>query len=62
MVAPQIAGIASIKENFAASTFLIPSKSAMDIVIPDREIPGKIASAWKIPIINPLDIFNFLVL
>tara|TARA_B110000008_G_C16667167_1_gene443294 strand:+ start:246 stop:446 length:201 start_codon:yes stop_codon:yes gene_type:complete len=43
--APSIAGIANIKENFAASLLEIPNKSAKDIVIPEREIPGIIASA-----------------
>ena len=40
-----IAGIPKIKENFAASFLFQPVKSAVEIVTPDRETPGKIANA-----------------
>ena len=40
-----IAGIPNRKENFAASVLSQPVMSAVEIVIPDLEIPGKIAKA-----------------
>ena len=45
IVAPKIAGIANIKENFAASLLDIPNNRAKEIVIPERDIPGMIAKA-----------------
>ena len=38
--APAMAGVASSIENLAAAARVIPSPRAIDIVIPDREIPG----------------------
>ena len=38
--APAIAGVASIMENLAASARVSPSPAAIDIVIPEREMPG----------------------
>ena len=48
--APQIAGVASKNENLAASLDEIPNIIPIVIVIPEREIPGKIAKACDIPI------------
>ena len=48
--APQITGIASKNENLAASLDEIPNIIPIVIVIPEREIPGKIAKACDIPI------------
>ena len=48
--APQIAGIANKNENLAASLDEIPNIIPIVIVIPEREIPGKIAKACDIPI------------
>ena len=45
-----IAGIPNRKENFAASALSQPDIKAVEIVMPDLEIPGKIANAWKRPI------------
>ena len=60
IVAPKIAGIANIKENFAASLLETPSRSANEIVMPERDMPGIIAKAWDMPIKNPLARLNFL--
>ena len=38
--APAMAGVASSMENLAAAARVIPSPIAIDIVIPDRELPG----------------------
>ena len=45
IAAREIAGIPKRKENFAASYLSHPDNKALEIVIPDREIPGKIANA-----------------
>ena len=50
IAAIEIAGIPKRKENLAASLLSQPDKSAMEIVIPDLEIPGIIAKDWKKPI------------
>ena len=44
-IAPNITGITMRKENLAASFFLLPKKSEVQIVAPDLEIPGIIARA-----------------
>ena len=44
-----IAGIPIRKENTAASSALIPSRSAAPIVLPDREIPGATAIPCAMP-------------
>jgi len=44
-VAPPIAGTAIRKENFAESARFTPQVSPAAIVLPAREIPGKIAIA-----------------
>ena len=45
MVMPAMTGIDIKKENFAASSDLMPSASAKEMVLPERDIPGKIAKA-----------------
>ncbi len=45
MAAREIAGIPKRKENFAASPLSHPDNKALEIVTPDREMPGKIANA-----------------
>ena len=42
--AKKIAGIPKRKENFAASPLSHPDNKAIEIVMPDRETPGKIAN------------------
>ena len=45
IAAREIAGIPKRKENLAASPRSHPDNKALEIVTPDREIPGKIANA-----------------
>ena len=45
-----MAGIPKRKENLVASTLSQPKISAVEIVIPDLETPGKTAKAWERPI------------
>ena len=45
MAAKEIAGIPKRKENFAASPLSQPDTRAVEIVTPDLETPGKIATA-----------------
>ena len=64
--APEIIGIASKNENFAASLGFKPSNVPIIIVMPDREIPGIIANAWDKPINKLLfilidDLFVFIL-
>ena len=40
-----MAGIPKRKENLAASSLFQPDTRAVEIVIPDLEMPGKIAKA-----------------
>ena len=42
---PKIRGTTIRKENLAAFSLSIPSRTAVDIVAPEREIPGIIAIA-----------------
>ena len=49
IAAKVMAGRPKIKENFAASFLFHPVKSAVEIVTPDLETPGKIANAWEKP-------------
>ncbi len=42
--APRIAGMESKNENLPATSRSIPKNKAVEIVAPEREIPGKIAS------------------
>ena len=49
----KIAGIPKRKENFAASPLSQPDNRAVDIVIPDLEMPGNMENAWEKPIKKP---------
>ena len=49
---PIIAGIAIRNENRPASSLDIPIHNAVEIVMPDLDIPGNKAKACIIPIIN----------
>ena len=53
-VAPIIAGIKIRKENLAALIGSNPKILRNAIVVPEREIPGRIDKPWTIPIINAL--------
>ena len=59
---PRIAGIARKNENFAASFDFIPNSKAVEIVIPDLEIPGNIARHCIQPIIKAIFQFNISLL
>ena len=48
-----MAGMPKRKENLAASPLSHPETSAVEIVTPDLETPGKIARAWERPIRKP---------
>ena len=48
--ANEIEGIPRRNENLAASFLFHPDRSAIEIVAPERDTPGKIAKAWAIPI------------
>ena len=50
IAAKEMAGIPKIKENLAASSLSQPDTRAVEIVIPDLEMPGKMAKAWERPI------------
>ena len=50
IAAREIAGMPKINENFAASLLSQPEASAVEIVTPDLETPGKIAKDWEMPI------------
>ena len=50
IAAKEIAGMPKRKENLAASPLSQPDTSAVEIVIPDLETPGKMAKAWESPI------------
>ena len=51
--APRIAGIERIKENSPAVFLSIPQTKEAEIVIPDREIPGKVPQPCSQPIKSP---------
>ena len=50
IAAKEMEGMPKRKENFAASPLFQPDTKAVEIVIPDLETPGIIASAWERPI------------
>ena len=62
IVAPSNTGIAIKKDTLAALFFLIPNNSIIAIVIPDLEIPGKIAQICDNPTkktsLYPIDLFS----
>ena len=47
--APKIMGVDNKNENLAAPSLVIPPNNPVVIVIPERETPGMIASAWDTP-------------
>ena len=49
-VAPRIAGMERRKEKRAERSRSNPQKRPVDMVAPDREIPGMMAIPWAIPI------------
>ena len=49
MAAPKIIGVDNKNENLAAPSLVTPIRSPVVIVIPEREKPGIIASAWDMP-------------
>ena len=53
-ILPRINGITIKNEKRAAFDLSLPNKTEVDIVAPEREIPGSIAIAWEIPIITAL--------
>ena len=64
--APKIIGVASKKENLAADSRFKSENRPAAIVMPEREIPGMIASAWAMPMskdsfipISLIVLFNF---
>lgn len=61
-IAPRIAGITSRKENLAAVFLSTPLNVAVAIVVPDRDIPGVIASPCTVPIIKASIIPKFFLL
>ena len=50
IAATVIAGIPMRNENSAASFGFIPRRTAVPMVLPDRDIPGATAIPWAIPI------------
>ena len=51
--APAVIGMPSRNEKRAAVARSRPPKSAVVIVIPERDVPGTSASAWAQPITSP---------
>ena len=49
---PKIGGITIKKENCARFSFLLPNKSPVAIVLPERDRPGRTAQACAKPIIK----------
>ena len=50
IAAKVIAGMPKRNENFAPSPLSQPDTKAVEIVIPDLEMPGTMAKAWEKPI------------
>ena len=50
MAAPKMIGVDNKNENLTAPSLVTPLNSPVVIVIPERETPGIIASAWDSPI------------
>ena len=61
IAAREIAGMPKRKENFTASLLSQPDISAVEIVTPDRETPGKIANACAKPIKKLFEKLWFLI-
>ncbi len=49
IAAPKMIGVDNKNENLAAPSLVTPINNPAVIVIPERETPGIIASAWDIP-------------
>ncbi len=47
--APKMMGVDNKNENLAAPSLVVPVSNPVVIVMPERETPGMIASAWDIP-------------
>ena len=58
---PKIIGIEIKNENFAIDCFSFPNRIPVDIVEPERDIPGSAAKPWTIPIITASKKFSFFV-
>ena len=54
IAAPSTAGIPKIKLKSNAAVFESPKRSATEIVEPEREIPGRVATACAQPIISAI--------
>jgi hypothetical protein len=61
-LAPRIAGKDSKKENLNDSSGLTFENSPVDMVIPEREMPGNTANIWLTPIIMADNSLTFLSL
>lgn len=60
-LAPRIAGKDSKKENLKDSSGLTFEKRPVEMVIPEREIPGNTANIWLRPIRNADNNLTFLL-
>jgi hypothetical protein len=49
MAAPKMMGVDNKNENLAAPSLVTPASNPVVMVMPERETPGIIASAWDIP-------------
>src|SRR5574344_1975923 len=58
---PKIGGITIRKENCASFSFLLPRRRPVAMVVPERESPGKTATACEIPMIKAcqIEMFSF---
>ena len=46
---PRMGGMTMRNENWASFSFLLPSRRPVAMVLPERERPGRTATAWAIP-------------
>jgi hypothetical protein len=59
--APKMMGVDNKNENLAAPSLVVPISNPVVIVMPERETPGMIASAWDIPMsILVLKVMSFI--
>ena len=49
---PKMGGMTIRNENCASLSFLLPSMMPVAMVAPERDIPGRTAMAWAIPIMK----------
>ena len=59
LILPKMRGTTIRKENRAAFSLSIPSKTEVEIVAPERETPGNIAMACATPIMSAWKKFTF---